>query len=316
MPLKFEKARKFVYAYGTLWERVLFSHLFEGASLAHVHQCLTCYKNPDGGWGHGLQFDIKTPDSHPLALEFALHIVRVTGIRANSLFHDAPEWLARTQAADGSLTNPASVLDYPCALQWIESGGQISPASIVGNLMRLSIVVDEIEDATRRWVLENLTLEQIRANTSLMTATHAHDYFLNAVDFPNIAVYRAATLDNILMLCDQAEPEQYYQFALLASDPESPVARAASTKLKRRIFSALAKMQHADGAWHDEHGLTEWHPWTTIAVLHALRQHGYWQPDEFSESFRNGGHASSRRSIARTGEPQAKSSLRGSAVRS
>jgi hypothetical protein len=315
MPLKFEKARKFVYAHGTLWERVLFGHLFEGASLAHVHQCLTCYKNPDG-WGNGLEFDIKTPESHPLALEFALQIVRVTGIRANSLFHDAPEWLARTQASDGSLTNPSSVLDYPCAPWWVESGGQTSPASIVGNLMRLSIVLGDVADATRQWVMENLTLEKIRNNTSLTMAYQAHDYFLNVDDFPNIGLYRSATLENIITLAEAAEPEQYYQFALYASDPDSPVAQAASPKLKRRIFGTLAKIQQADGAWHDEHGFAEWHPWTTIAVLHALRQHGYWQPDEFSEGFRDGGHASSRRSIARTGEPQAKSSLRGSAVSS
>lgn len=316
MPLKFEKARKFVYAQGTLWERVLFSHLFEGASLGHVHQCLTCYKNPDGGWGHGIEPTIKTPDSHPLALEFALQLVRVTGIRANSLFHDASEWLARVQASDGSLVNPMSVLDYPCAPRWVESGGQTSPASIVGNLMRLGIVVDDLAAGTRRWVLDHLTLESIRSNTSLMAAYQAHDYFLNVDEFPNAGVYRAATIENILTLAETAEPEQYYQFALFASDPASPIAQAASTKLKRRIFGALVKMQQADGAWHDEHGTTEWSAWTTIVVLHTLRQHGYWQPDSFSEGFRDGGHASSRRSMARTGEPQAKSSLRGSAVSS
>lgn len=316
MPVKFEKARRFVYTNGALWERVLFSHLFEGASLAHVHQCLTCYKNPDGGWGHGLEFDIKTPDSHPLALEFALHIVRVTGIRANNLFQDAPEWLARNRAADGSLVNPPSVLDYPCAPWWTETCGQTTPDSIVGNLMRLGIVLGDMADSTRQWVLENLTLEKIKANDWLFMAYHAHDYFLNVDEFPNLTAYRAAVLENIVALSEAADPQRYYQFALFASDPDSPVAQAAPVKLKRRIFGALAKMQQSDGAWHDEHGLAHWSSWTTIAVLHALRQHGYWQPEEYSEGFRDGGHASNRRSIARTGEPQARSSLRGSAIRS
>ncbi len=316
MPVKFEKARKYVYAHGALWERVLFSHLFEGASLAHVHQCLTCYKNPDGGWGHGLECDIKTPDSHPLALEFALQIVRVTGIRANSLFHDAPEWLARNRAPDGALLNPPSVLDYPCATHWKETSGQTIPASTVGNLMRQSAVLGDIEITTQSWVLDHLTLKRIQRNDRLIAAYHAHDYFMNVSDFPDLPLYRAAVLENILSLTDAAEPHHYYQFAFFAPDPESPVSQAASPKLKRRIFSALAKMQQSDGAWHDEYSNPHWAVWTTIMVLHVLRQHGYWQPDEFNEGIRDGGHASTRRSIARTGAPHAKSSLRGSAVNS
>src|SRR5690606_3080710 len=162
------------------------------------------------------------------------------GIRANSLFHDAPEWLARNRAPDGALLNPPSVLDYPCASHWKETGGQTIPASTVGNLMRQSAVLGDIEITTQDWVLHHLTLKRIQRNDRLITAYHAHDYFFNATDFPDLSVYRDAVLENILTLTDNAEPQRYYQFAFFASDPESPVSQAAAPKLKRRIFGSLA----------------------------------------------------------------------------
>src|SRR5690348_14856763 len=72
MTVSLKKARDFVYSTGILWEKALFGYLFENRSLDHLHQCLLCYKNPDNGWGHALEHDIKTPDSNIAALEFLL----------------------------------------------------------------------------------------------------------------------------------------------------------------------------------------------------------------------------------------------------
>src|SRR5690606_23969007 len=138
----------------------------------------------------------------------------------------------------------------------------------VGNLMRQSAVLGDIEITTQDWVLHHLTLKRIQRNDRLITAYHAHDYFFNATDFPDLSVYRDAVLENILTLTDNAEPQRYYQFAFFASDPESPVSQAAAPKLKRRIFGSLAKMQQSDGAWHDEYSNPHWSAWTTIMVLH------------------------------------------------
>jgi len=75
MAVSITKAREFVYENGSVWERTLFAYLFEGGSIERVHQCLLCYKNADNGFGHGLELDIKTPDSHPAALEYMLGLL-------------------------------------------------------------------------------------------------------------------------------------------------------------------------------------------------------------------------------------------------
>jgi len=56
--ISIEKARTFVHANGTLWERALRDYLFDQAPFERVHQTLLCYKNADGGWDyeHGLSY--------------------------------------------------------------------------------------------------------------------------------------------------------------------------------------------------------------------------------------------------------------------
>jgi hypothetical protein len=274
MAISFKKACDFVYRHGALWERVLFAHLFQGAPLAHLLQCLACYKNPDGGWGHGLEHDIKTPDSHPLAMEFALHIVRTTQINPRNLFNDAPEWLETRRAPDGSLLNPASVLAYPCAEWWQATCGQITPDSIVGNLMGLGLCTPTLAESTLAWVQEHLTLEKIRANDWLFMAYHAYDYYTHVEDFPNVEVYRRAAVDNVIALAEAAPPAQVYQYFLLAPVPTSPLAQATPPALRKRLLDALAAGQQGDGAWHDQHGLAHWYSWTTMVAMLALRSYG------------------------------------------
>src|SRR5215813_1859484 len=95
MSVNMKKARDFVYANGMLWERALFATLFQGKSPDHLHQCLLAYKNPDGGFGHALEHDIRCPDSHPAALEFLLLMLSQTGVSVGHLLDGTAAWLER-----------------------------------------------------------------------------------------------------------------------------------------------------------------------------------------------------------------------------
>ena len=118
-----DNARSFVYANGTMWERALWDYLFDDGSVDRVHQCLLCYKNPDGGWGHGLEHDIKCPLSNPLQVEFLLAILRDTALPPRNLLEGTAEWVEGSLDSDGTLKNPASLLDYPHASWWTKQGG-------------------------------------------------------------------------------------------------------------------------------------------------------------------------------------------------
>lgn len=274
MTISVRKARDYVFGSGTLFERSLFSYVFEGGALARVHQCLLAYKNPDGGWGHGLEHDLKAPDSHPAALEYLLTLIRDHDLPVDGLLDGTPAWLEHNRCDDGSLKNPQALADYPLAPWWAEWGGQKAPDSIVGNLTRLGLVTPSLAESTRRWAQANHTLDSIAANEWLFMAYHAFDYFMNVQDFPDLDSYRLATVQNIVECAINAPEKQYYTLFSFAPAPDAPVARALPDGLIERALDYLQATQRADGGWNDEHNMPHWQPSVTIGVLHTLQRYG------------------------------------------
>jgi hypothetical protein len=279
MTISMKKARDFIYSNGTLWERALFAYLFQAGSLERVHQCLLCYRNDDGGWGHALEHDIRTPDSHPLALEYLLSVLRDTGLPPGSLLDGAAAWVEANRKDDGSLINPPSVLDYPHAPWWelgevTAEGGQTAPDSITGNLYKHGKATQSLLESTRLWVGSNLTLEKVQTNDWLFLAYHAFDYFMNVDDFPDLDVYRQATIDNIINCARNAPEKQYYVLFQFAPSPDSPISRAMPPDVLNRNLDYLLSSQRDDGGWNDENGLAQWQPYATILVLLALQRYG------------------------------------------
>ncbi len=65
-------ARRFVDTTGRALDQHLFAALFDGGDASGVVSALVAYRNPDGGFGHGLEPDKLAPDSQPLDVELAL----------------------------------------------------------------------------------------------------------------------------------------------------------------------------------------------------------------------------------------------------
>ena len=70
--MNFEKAANFIWENGRLLERRLFEYFFLGGSKNGVLNAINAYQNEDGGFGHAMEPDLRTPDSQPLFVEFAL----------------------------------------------------------------------------------------------------------------------------------------------------------------------------------------------------------------------------------------------------
>jgi len=272
--ISIEKARIFVHANGTLWEKALWDYLFDQGPIERVYQTLLCYKNPDGGWGHGLEHDIKCPQSNPLQLEFLLAILRDTGIPPGNLLMGTPQWVESIQHADGALSNPTNLLDHHHA-PWWHAGGQTMPDSITGNLIRYGSCTPSIANTTKSWVKKNLTLEKIHSNDWLFMAYHAHDYFLNVTDFPDLKIYRQAVVNNIIQ-CATAhvanqEVSKAYALFRFATAPNTEIANAVPSSLLEQILDHLEASQRDDGGWDDEHDLPYWQPYHSTTILLTLR---------------------------------------------
>lgn len=271
--VSFKRARDFVLQNGALWERSLFLYLFDGGPLEHLHQCLVCYKNKDGGFGHGLEHDLKCPDSHPLALEFLLTISRDTGVPLGDLLQGTPTWVEQQLETDGSLKNPSNLLEYPYA-PWWSNGGQAAPDSIVGNLRRLGLSTPLLEESTRLWVKEHLTLDKIESNEWLFMAYHAYDYYMSLDETEETMPYREATIRNIIQCAETAPLKSLPALLHFAPTPDSIIARRTPPQIMNRLLDSLASTQREDGGWDDEHGLPHWQPYFSTIALLALKNYG------------------------------------------
>jgi hypothetical protein len=96
-------ARSFMAGHARLLDRRRFELLFDGADVEPVLAALSAYRNADGGYGHGLEPDLRAPESQPAA---AFHAFEVFADLAPVTAPEAVElcdWLDAVALPDGGL---------------------------------------------------------------------------------------------------------------------------------------------------------------------------------------------------------------------
>jgi hypothetical protein len=96
-------ARSFMAGHARLLDRRRFELLFDGADAEPVLAALSAYRNADGGYGHGLEPDLRAPESQPAA---ALHAFEVFADVAPVTAPEAVQlcdWLGAVALPDGGL---------------------------------------------------------------------------------------------------------------------------------------------------------------------------------------------------------------------
>ena len=67
MPIDHAAAENFIWSAARLVDRHRYSMLFADGSGGRVVESLRGYRNPDGGFGHALEPDLRCPASQPRA---------------------------------------------------------------------------------------------------------------------------------------------------------------------------------------------------------------------------------------------------------
>ena len=96
-------ARSFMAGHARMLDRRRFELLFDGADAEPVLDALRAYRNGDGGFGHGLEPDLRAPESQPAA---AFHAFEVFADVAPVTAPEAAElcdWLDAIALPDGGL---------------------------------------------------------------------------------------------------------------------------------------------------------------------------------------------------------------------
>lgn len=110
------RAERFVWLTARVLEQRLFAHHFRGGDAEPVETALDAYRNEDGGYGHGLEPDLRGPVSQPLHTAHALRVLDSVGRCTVRRAEQVCRYLTSVSTADGAL--PAvhpSQRGYPAA---------------------------------------------------------------------------------------------------------------------------------------------------------------------------------------------------------
>ena len=124
------KAAQFLAANARVVDRRRYERLFEGGDAQPVRDAVAAYRNPDGGFGHALEPDVRAPASQTAAVELALRILDETGVWDAALVAGACAWLAATAPAEGgAVAADPGQEPWPHAPWWVPEEGR--PASLI-----------------------------------------------------------------------------------------------------------------------------------------------------------------------------------------
>lgn len=96
-------AETFIWSTARLVDRHRYAYLFHDAPAQHVSDALAGYGNPDGGFGHALEPDLRSPGSQPAATFYALEMLEEVGRQESEQARDARRWVASISEPGGGI---------------------------------------------------------------------------------------------------------------------------------------------------------------------------------------------------------------------
>lgn len=175
-PAAFERARTFLKTAARPLERTLFEYRFEGAAPKRVLTELVRFQNSDGGFGHALEPDLRTPSSSALATGLGLRVLRELGCSPeHEIVHGAVTYLLTTYDTSAQVWRvaPPDTNAFPHAPWWHDQDGNLAQrfddfriiprALLVGLLWHFSAAVptdwlDRVTADTVRCITADATL--------------------------------------------------------------------------------------------------------------------------------------------------------------
>ena len=104
MPVDRAAAETFIWSAARLLDRHRYAMLFQDGPAEPVIEALRGYQNPDGGFGHAFEPDVRCPSSQPAATYTALEVLGEAGAADGDLATAAHAWLAQIAGPDGSVS--------------------------------------------------------------------------------------------------------------------------------------------------------------------------------------------------------------------
>ncbi len=278
-------ATAFLHANARLLERRLFATRFHGASPEHVVTALLPYRNPDGGFGHGLEPDLRAPASQPICTEFALQTLFEAGARDDALASGACAFLASIATADGAVSPVlAGGADTPCAdhwqIPWAVTPGVNPTATLAAWLFALGVQHPWIDRAAK-WCLDQIERERFGSAHTLRGALLLLEHVPDRDRADGYVDRLMDQLGSAGWFTVEVPITTYTQTPLhFAPRPDAPLRSRFEDAVIDAHLDDLVARQEDDGGWPvfwqppGPGALQEWRGRWTLEAVMTLRAYG------------------------------------------
>jgi hypothetical protein len=284
-------AEAFIAAHARVLDRRRFQLLTGTADPGTVLAALDAYRNPDGGYGWGLEPDLRSPESQPGA---ALHAFEVVDDIAPTTAWQAValcDWLASVSLPDGGLpfalpvTNPAG-----CAPFWAQADPTVSSLQITAVVTATAhrVAVHDAAVAAHPWLdlATSYCLAAIQAideRPAAMELAFAMQ-LLDAVydTHPEAAALlqglAAKVPANGVLHVEGGLEEETMRPLDFAPTPDRPVRALFASQVIATELQRLIDQQHDDGGWvvdfasYSPAAALEWRGYMTVHAISILQR--------------------------------------------
>jgi hypothetical protein len=287
------RARGFLAGHARLLDRRRFELFFQGGDAELVLAALRAYRNPDGGYGHGLEPDLRAPESQPAA---ALHAFEVFADVAPVTAPEAVElcdWLDANALPDGGLPFALPVHDpSACAPFWAEADPQAFSLQISAIVIAHAnrVAAHDPAVAAHPW-LARATGRCLAAIDALEAAPQPYELAF-AITLLDAVHEREPAAPGLLARLGEyvpadgrlrvmgGLPDETLRPLDLAPRPDRPARALLDAATVAADLERLAAEQHEDGGWsvdfksYSPAAALEWRGYATVRALSVLRDNG------------------------------------------
>lgn len=292
----FDRARQFLKTRARPLDWALFEYRFEDGPAEQVIEELARFQNDDGGFGHALEPDMRTPSSSALATGIGLRILKELQGRADhSLVSRAVQFLLNTFDEQTKVWRvvPPDANSFPHAPWWHNEDGSLARtfddfliiprAELVGLLHHFSpfVPADWLNDVTEHTVtaieiIENLGTgggDDLKYALSLAETEELSPHFRERV----LKRIRA-----VVPTVVSRDPQQWTSYCLtplkLVESPQSAVVDLLANEVQVNL-DYLIEHQTDEGTWEPTWTWGDFYPevwkqakfeWRSELTLHTL----------------------------------------------
>jgi hypothetical protein len=291
MTVDLAAAASFLATHGRLLDRRRFEFLFGKVGSEAVLAAVDGYRNPDGGYGWGLEPDLRAAESQPGGALHALEVFAEAGPTPRAV--EACDWLAGVSLADGGVPFAVPVADPAgCAPFWANADPRTSSlqstAFVAGVAHRVAARDSRVAGhpwltAASRYCFDTIAALDaapfaIELNFAIGFLDAAYETYAEAA--PLLDKLGAFVPEDGLVPVAGGSDGETMRPLDFAPLPDRPARRLFSAEVIDDDLRRLASAQQEDGGWrvdfrsYSPAAELEWRGYATVAAVSLLRANG------------------------------------------